>query len=124
MRSAAELKALRAQTKAFIAANPVEITLTPRTRVKSGTGVTFDDQPERAPQVLCLIDQSTSSSPTPGVIPTADGRERRVDWILLGETGAEVALYDKWTDASGTWEVVQVFPDNGYEVRAAVSRHA
>lgn len=124
MRSAAELKALRAGTVAFIKANPVQITLTPRKRIKSGTGVTFQDQPVRDEQTLCLIDQSTARSPVPGVVQTSDGRERMVEFILLGRWDAEVELWDTWTDASGVWEVAQVFPANGYELRAAVVRHA
>lgn len=123
MRSAAELKSLRAGTKAFIAANPTKVTLTPRVRVKSGTGTILDPQAARLPQTFCLIDQSTSSSPTPGVVQTSDGRERLADYILLAEHDAEVELWDMWTDASGTWEVAQVFPANGYEIRAAVVRH-
>ena len=124
MRSAAELKFLRVGTKMFIAANPVELDLIPRVRIKSGTGTTFQDQPKRRPQTLCLIDQSTARSPVPGLVQTSDGRERLVEWILLGEHDAEVELWDYWTDANGVWEVAQVFPANGYEVRAAVVRHA
>lgn len=124
MRSAAELKSLRAGTKAFIAANPVELDLIPRVRIKSGTGTTFQDQPARRPQTICLIDQSTARSPVPGVIQTSDGRERLTDFILLGAHDSVVELWDYWTDASGTWEVAQVFPANGYEVRAAVVRRA
>lgn len=124
MRSAAELKSLRAGTKAFIAANPVEIALIPRNRITNGAGTTFQDQPARALQTLCLIDQSTSRSPVPGVVQTSDGRERLVEFILLGEHNAKVELNDYWTDASGTWEVAQIFPANQYELRAAVVRHA
>lgn len=124
MRSAAELKSLRAGTRAFIAANPVELDLIPRKRIKTGTGTTFQDQPKRPPQTLCLIDQSTARSPVPGVVQTSDGRERLVEWILLGEHDAEVELWDYWVDANGTYEVAQIFPANGYELRAAVVRHA
>jgi hypothetical protein len=124
MRSAAELKALRAGTVAFIAANPVQLTLTPRKRITSGTGTTFQNMPARNEQTLCLIDQSTTRSPSPGVVQTSDGRERLVEFVLLGRWDAKVELWDTWTDANGVWEVAQVFPDNGYELRAAVVRHA
>lgn len=124
MRSAAELKALRAGTVAFIAANPVQLTLIPRKRITDGTGTRFQDQPARVEQELCLVDQSTARSPVPGLVQTSDGRERLVEWILLGRHDAAIELWDYWTDASGTWEVAQVFPANGYEVRAAVVRHA
>ena len=124
MRSAAELRALRAGTKAFIDANAVTLILIPRLRQKSGTGTILVPQPARAPQVMRLIDQSTSSSPTPGLVQTSDGRERLIDFFLLGEYTAAVGLWDFWTDVTGTWEVAQVFPPNDYEVRAAVVRHA
>lgn len=124
MLSAAELKAQRANTKAFIAANPSVLTLIPRVRFKSGTGVSYQDQPARPPQTFKLIDQSTSSSPTPGLVQTSDGRERLTDYIMLGEPDVEIALWDYWTDANGTWEVAQIFPPNQYEVRAAVVRRA
>lgn len=124
MRRAAELKALRVGTIAFIAANPTDLALIPRKRIKTGTGTTFQDQPARKVQRLCLIDQSSARSPQPGLIQTSDGRERLVDFILLGTHDAVVELWDYWVDASGTWEVAQLFPANGYEVRAAVVRRA
>lgn len=123
MLSAAELKYQRANTKAFIAANPTELVLIPRTRIKSGTGTVFQDGDPRNPQTFKLIDQSTSSSPTPGRVQTSDGVERLIEFILLGESCAEVALWDYWTDSNGTWEVAQIFPSNQYEIRAAVVRH-
>lgn len=124
MRRAAELRALRAGTIAFIAANPTDLALIPRKRIKSGTGVTFQDQPARRSQRLCLIDQSATRSPIPGLILTSDGRERLVDFVLLGAHDAVVEVDDYWVDANGTWEVAQLFPANGYEVRAAVIRRA
>lgn len=124
MRSAAELKSLRAGTKAFIAANPSNLALIPRTRIKSGTGTVFQDQDARPEQIVCLIDQSSTRSPQPGVVQTSDGRERLVDFMLLAEHDAVVELYDYWVDSSGTWDVAQVFPANGYEIRAAVVRRA
>lgn len=124
MRSAAELKSLRAGTKAFIAANPSNLALIPRTRIKSGTGTVFQDQDARPEQIVCLIDQSSTRSPQPGVVQASDGRERLVDFMLLAEHDAVVELYDYWVDSSGTWDVAQVFPANGYEIRAAVVRRA
>jgi hypothetical protein len=124
MRSAAELAALRAGTKGFIAANPTVLTLIPRKRVTSGTGTVFQDLEPRTPQSLRLLDQSTARSPQPGIVQTSDGRERLTDFILLAEHNAVVALWDYWKDGSGVWEVAQIFPPNGYEIRAAVVKHA
>lgn len=122
MRSAAELKYQRAATVAFIAANPTSLVLTPRTKVKDGSGTRFVDGTPRKAQDLCIIDQSTERNIIPGVVQTSDGRERIIDFILLGEHDARIELWDFWTDADGTWEVAQLFPWNQYEVRAAVVR--
>lgn len=124
MRSAAELKSLRAGTKAFIAANPVDLVLIPRSRRKTGTGTQLIDGTPRRRQRMCLIDQSTARNIIPGLIQTSDGRERLVDFILLAEHDATVEVNDYWTDSSGTWEVANLFPANGYEIRAAVVRRA
>jgi hypothetical protein len=124
MTSAAELKLQRRNTAAFIDANPTTLVLIPRTRQRDGVGARFVDGNPRPPQVLRLIDQSTELSPRPGVVQTSDGRERLIDFMLLGRHDATIGLWDYWTDLNGTWEVAQVFPPNGYEVRAAVVRHA
>ena len=124
MRTAAELKHLRAGTEAFIKANPVDLELIPRTRIKSGTGTVFQDGPKRTQQRLCLIDQSSAKSPVPGLIQTSDGRERLADFMLLARYNDNVQLWDYWVDDSGTWEVAQIYPANGYEIRAAVVRRA
>lgn len=123
MMSQAELTAQRANTAAFIAANPTVLILIPRTRQKDGSGSRFVNGEPRAPQSLRLIDQSTSRNVIPGLVQTSDGRERLVDFMLLGPYNADIRRWDYWTDASGTWEVAEIYPDNQYEVRAAVVRH-
>lgn len=122
MRSPAELKAHRANTKAFIATNLSVLLLIPRTRVKDGSGSRFVDGVPREPQVCRLLDQSTSRNTWPGMVRTSDGVERLVDFILLAEHNALVQTWDYWVDANGRWEVAEVYPSNQYELRAAVVR--
>lgn len=127
MASAGELKYQRANTKAFIDANSVSLVLTPRTKHIDGSGWRFADEAPRAAQTVRLIEQTSGGSspgPQPGLIQTSDGRERLVDYTLLMEYDGIVELWDYWVDAEGTWEVAQIFPFNGYEVRAAVVRRA
>jgi hypothetical protein len=124
MLAPAELKAQRNNTLAFIAANPTTITLIPRTKFKDGSGVTLVNGTPRAPQSLRLIDQSTARNIWPGLIQTSDGRERLVDFMLLGPHDAVIQIWDYWTDSQGILEVAEIFPWNQYEVRAAVVRRA
>jgi hypothetical protein len=124
MLAPAELKYQRGITAAFIAANPTTIVLIPRTRLKDGSGMRLVSGTPRAAQIFRLIDQSSERSPQPGVVQTSDGRERLIDFFLLGAYDTTVQLWDYWTDAQGQLEVAQLFPWNQYEVRAAVVRHA
>lgn len=120
----AELELHRANTVAFIAANYTDLILTPRVRVKTGTGTTYADQPPRAPQRVRLIDQSAVRGPEPGTVLAGDGKQRRVVYQLLGEHTAEFGLYDYWVDAEGIrCEVADLLPFNGYERRARVVRY-
>jgi hypothetical protein len=122
MLSTAELNAQIANTVAFIGANPMVVVLTPRTKIKDGRGTRFQNGENRAPQTVRLIDQSTSRNTWPGIVQTSDGRERLVDFILLGAPGTVVKVWDFWKDDDGTWEVAEVYPSNQYELRAAVVR--
>ena len=119
-----ELAMHRANTQAFIAANPSTLTLTPRTKQKTGGGTAWIYGTPRPAQVMRLIDQSSTSGPTPGSVRAADGIQRRVTYQLLGTWDATIGLYDTWTDAQGfVWTVDDLIPDNGYERRAEVSRY-
>lgn len=121
---ASELKFQRLNTKAFIAANPVTIALIPRTAVKTGTGTRYVEGTPREPQELRLIDQTRTYGAEPGTVFTADGQQRKANYQLLGEHDATIGLYDTWVDADGIrFEVGNLLPRNGYEVRAQVVRY-
>ena len=124
MLAAAELRFQRSNTVAFIEANVTILALIPRTRMKDGSGTRMVNGTARPSQRLRLIDQSAERTPIPGLVRTSDGVERPIDFMLLGRHDADIQLWDYWVDATGTYEVAQVFPWNQYEVRAAVVRRA
>jgi len=111
----------RRLTHAFIAENPVALTLTPRSRVKQPAGGwAWEDAEPRTPQTMTLIEPTSWPRPT----VTADGVERSVDFTLLGDWDSVVAVDDWFLHGGATWEVVEVAYFNGWETRALVSRRA
>lgn len=124
---ASELVYQMKQTQAFIDANPVLITLTPRKRLKTPSGgFTWMDVPPRPTQTFRLIDISSGISATSasrGVFRSSDGIDRTAEFELLGMPDVRMDLYDAWTDLRGLkWEVSSVLPFNWYETRALVIR--
>lgn len=119
-----ELRLHRRQTKAFIDANPIVLALIPRVVVNSGTGQQMLDQQQRPEQTFRLIDQTRTFGPEPGTVLASDGQQRKASFQLLGEHGAVIGLYDYWIDSDNIrFEVGNLIPDNGYEVRAQVIRY-
>lgn len=118
-----ELRVNRINTKRFIDADPIILTLTTRGSLRTASGAyAHEAAAERPEQTFKLIMQS----PAGGSIEqrTDDGTERQVDYILLGEWNAEIAIGDYWEDERGQrWEVKALVPTNGYETRAVVEAH-
>lgn len=108
----------RLNTTAFIAANPILVTLIPRSRQMSGTGMKWIQQDPRPLQVGRLIEAG-------GTVQQAqDGIQRIDSFQLLLPFNGEVALDDFWHDAPGVrYEVTGILPYNGYERRAEVTRY-
>lgn len=118
-----ELRINRINTSAFIASDPISVSLQTRGSVRTPSGA-YDREraAERPGQTFKLIMQS----PAGGSIEqrTEDGTERQVDYILLGEWDAEIEVGDYWDDNRGQrWEVKAIIPRNGYETRAVVEAH-
>lgn len=113
-----ELQLKRDGTEWFIAAYPIVLVLTPVRRQKTGSGGTASiDQPQRAPQTMRLISMSYSQKPT----ITENGIEREIDLTLLGSWDSQMDVGDWWVDGEGLrYEVVEMVPFNGYEVRGLV----
>lgn len=115
----------RENTLAFIAENPVNLVLTPvdeRVRIEGG----FRDVPgtARPSQTFRIIELGmTSQVPT---VRTQDGRDRKVEFWLLGAHDAAVAVGDTWKDGNRLWEIGEIM-DQGqaplYETRCVVVEH-
>jgi hypothetical protein len=119
--SSREIAVQRRLTRAFINRLPVTVVLTPRSREKTPSGGTkWVDGTPRGPQVMTLIEMSTLAG-SPEGIRTIDGVERRIEFEMVAETGSELARYDVFTHQGKDWEVIDLFYDNQYEVRALVS---
>lgn len=109
----------RALTAAFIAASPVTLVLTPRERVrKASGGYELRELRPRAPQQMTLVEPTSEPRP----VVTENGQDRVVEYMLVGLWDAGLRRYDVFTHDGKTWEVVEMFPDNGYERRALVAR--
>jgi len=117
-----QLNTQRRLTKAFIDRAPVTLTMTPRSREKtlSGGSRWVDGGAPRAPQVMTLIELGTVGG-QPEPTRTVDGVERRVEFELLAEFNAQLARFDTFTHQGKSWEIIDLFYDNGYEIRAMVS---
>lgn len=114
-----ELDIQRRATTAFIAARPSLIALRPRAKVKSGSGVRWTDLAARPAQVVRLIEVTAGAGP----IRTADGAQNQDAFQLLVEWDGSVGPNDYWVDSDGIrWEVTDILPHNGYEIRAEVTR--
>lgn len=123
MTNVAEQSVNRRLTAAFIAANPVNLTLIPRDKVKQQSGAhKLTDQTPRAIQTFRLIPYGETYRPT----PTDDGKERAYDFILLGSFDASMEVDDYWVDANGSkLIVVEKMPTTplNYETRGYVVKH-
>ena len=113
-----ELETQRDITTAFILANPTLITLTPRSRVRQANGGYRNQlQPARTSQVMRVIEQAPSS-----VITLEDGTQRSLDYVVLAEWNASIAKNDVFEYAGDWCLVVELYHNNGYEIRASVIR--
>lgn len=121
MSIASELEINRKNTIAFIAARPSEIVLTPRTKKETdGGGWAWEIGSPRDPQTLRIIELGMQS--TPPILELTNGKQRKVDFWLLGPFGAVIERGDFWiADDGRVWEVGDVVRDNGYEVRGLVA---
>jgi len=117
-----ELTIQRQLTKAFIDTMPVTLVLTPRTKVPTDIGgFTWQEEEPRLPQVLRFVELDTSRPNDP--IRTQDGIERRADFMLIGEWDAIIEVNDIFTYDGDSFTVIEMYYDNGWEVRAKVARH-
>lgn len=115
-----ELKIQRQLTQAFVMTMPVRLVLTPRSREQAAAGDTaWVDGPDRSEQILRLVEPNVPQMPSRNV----DGIEYRVEFELLGPHDAAMETYDTFEHAGHRWQIIQMYPDNGYERRAEVIRY-
>lgn len=119
---ASEVEIQRTLTSWFIAQDPTEVVLIPRTaeRTASGATRTVDGTP-RALQRVKLIYGGNTGAGRAGIVSTGDGRERMFSFVMIGEWDAVFEPGDHFTDHEGqNWEVEETLPYNGYEVKATM----
>lgn len=113
-----DLATQRRLTDAFIAVRPESIVFTPRNQMRRPAGgFAWTEGEPRPPQVVTFIESGSAPQPT----VTLDGVERTVDFQLVASWDANIVRNDVFTHQGREWEVVELFYDNGYEVRALVS---
>lgn len=116
----AELAILQKNTISFIADRPSAIVLTPRSKEETaGGGWKYEIGAARDEQTLRIIELGMLS--TPPVIILSNGKQRAVEYWLLGPHDAEMEIWDFWEDGDKTWEIGHVIRDNGYETRGLVA---
>lgn len=115
------LDALRRQTHWFIENDPTPITLIPVQKVEAPGGAwNISELPPRPTQRFKMIFQSGAAD---GVVQTADGTNRRFDFVLVGEWDATVHIGDIFVEPEyddHKWVVQGLHPFNGYEIKAGV----
>jgi hypothetical protein len=119
---AAEIEQNRSLTSLFIAMDPTDVVLIPRSTVRTPAGGTrtVDDDPRDIQRVKLIYGGNTGAGRA-GIIDTGDGRERQFSYIMVMEWNAEVSPGDHFTDPKGQmWEVEEVMPYNGYEIKATM----
>jgi hypothetical protein len=112
-----ELAAQRQLTKAFIAADSLEVTLirTPREADGAG-GVEVGTPASLAPQVMRLIPLQDGHEPR----QTADGEQAVPRYMLMGTHDADMARWDEFELDSGWYQLVFLNQNQQYEKKAEV----
>lgn len=117
----------RRQTRWFIDEAPVKLTLTPRVKVSNHSGGwRWLEGDPKDPQRFTLIAQDVTDAALipPALMSQASGENQVAEYVLVGMHDANISIGDFWSDDEARYEVVYVFPRNGYEVRAGVVRDA
>jgi len=123
MTSLAENSVQRSLTAAFIAADPLTVTLTRRLRVRNDAGGYDEATTNLPPQTVRLI---PSSDRTPQ-IETADGRNSLPVFTLLAMPDADLKIGDTFRLSDGCEYQLEgaIFPmhtESAYEKKAGVIR--
>lgn len=124
MSNTSELRINRRNTLAFIQARPLALSLIPQQRTKTASGgFVYLPMPPRAEQTFRLIEQASAYGNNPGLLQASDGKQRRVQFQLLGTWDSTIAVYDYWVMGGLRYEVVELLPFNNYERRGQVVQY-
>lgn len=113
----------RRLTDDFIRQYPVSVVLTPRDLVRTDSGgYKYVDGTARDPQLMTVV-ESPADPADPQV--GADGKDIETRYELVAQWDAEIGPHDTFTvpGQTGTWQVVQLYFNNGWEARAAVTKN-
>lgn len=112
----------RALTTRFINSDPITLVLIPRVASTTPGGAkSYVDGTPRNPQVFKLSLLGHDQRP----ITTVSGQERRIEYHLIGQHDAAIAVGDHWTTDDGIRFEVMGFTDGfGYMTKALVYRHS
>lgn len=122
MKTATEIRVQRMTTRAFIAADYIDIvlhTLIPGTGPDKGILIAG---PDRVSQRFRLIPMNIS----PNAGQRYDTREESTAtflYTLMGDADVVIELYDWWenSETGQKLQITTVYPDNGYERKGAVN---
>jgi hypothetical protein len=115
------LDANRELTHIYIAENPIEVVLTPHTKVRTaGGGYRLNEDPPRASQTCRFIEGATGFGI--GQTRTADGFQETDTHMLLMDWDAIVAIDDTFERDGIPYVVIGIMANNGYSTRAEVMR--
>lgn len=116
-----DIEVQRALTLKYIAYDPTTIALIPV--VRSGNdegGQSIVDGPPREPQTFKLIALTANQRMT----LTVSGKERIIDYHLMGAYDSEMEVGDHWSDSDGNrYEVISIQAGHGYERKGFVEVH-
>jgi hypothetical protein len=111
-----ELAVQRRISRAFIAADSVEVELTRPTRTPDGAGG-FETGPDTllGPQRFRLLPQEDGATAR----STAEGETATPEYILMGDSDVDVARWDKFTLGGRRYQVLYI-DNRQYEIKAEV----
>lgn len=120
-----EQQANRRLTRAYVRQNSVNVRMTSYNRQQDDQGSwRYVRGGDRFTQSFRLIESGQPGSNAARSVTGVDGISREVEFELLGEHCADLRLYDRFSLNGDQFEVIEVWPDNGYETRASVVRLA
>lgn len=120
-----EQRVNRRLTKLFIKMDPRGIRLTPYQRLADDMGGWRYVKGEIRPtQDFKFIESGQPGTNAATNATGIDGVLREIEFEVVGPWDADITLYDRFEMGGDEFEVVQIWPENGWEKRASVVRRA